>query len=112
MKDISSEAFQLELPEGWAIHNMFNEDLLTRCVEPKFKSQHEKLAPLSTIINKEEKYKVEEVRKHRKWDRVTQYIVYWKSYGDKHNHWIAEMGLSHAKEVIEDYWTRVLSQNL
>jgi len=36
-KDISLEAFQLELPEGWAIHNVFNEDLLTQCVEPKFK---------------------------------------------------------------------------
>jgi len=28
-KDIGSGAFQLELPEGWVIHNMFNEDLLT-----------------------------------------------------------------------------------
>ena len=28
-KDIGSGAFQLELPEGWAIHNVFNEDLLT-----------------------------------------------------------------------------------
>jgi len=28
-KDISSGAFQLELPEGWMIHNIFNEDLLT-----------------------------------------------------------------------------------
>ena len=35
-KDIGSEAFELELPEGWMIHNIFNEDLLTRCVEPKF----------------------------------------------------------------------------
>jgi len=28
-KDIGSGVFQLELPEGWAIHNVFNEDLLT-----------------------------------------------------------------------------------
>ena len=28
-RDISSEAFQLELPEGWMIHNIFNEDVLT-----------------------------------------------------------------------------------
>ena len=28
-KDIGSEAFQLELPEGWMIHNVFNEDMLT-----------------------------------------------------------------------------------
>ena len=28
-KDIGSGAFELELPEGWIIHNIFNEDLLT-----------------------------------------------------------------------------------
>jgi len=28
-KDIGSGAFELELLEGWMIHNMFNEDLLT-----------------------------------------------------------------------------------
>ena len=31
-KDIGLRAFQLELPEGWMIYNMFNEDLLTRCI--------------------------------------------------------------------------------
>ena len=28
-KDISLGAFQLELPEEWIIHNVFNEDVLT-----------------------------------------------------------------------------------
>jgi len=65
-KDIRSEVFELELPEGWMIHNVFNEDLLTRCVELKFKGQHEKPAPSPMIINEEEEYEVEEVRKHRK----------------------------------------------
>ena len=27
-KDVGSGVFQLELPEGWMIHNIFNEDLL------------------------------------------------------------------------------------
>jgi len=36
-KDIGSGAFELELPEGWIIHNVFNKDLLIQCVEPKFK---------------------------------------------------------------------------
>jgi len=31
LKDIDLEVFQLELPEGWIIYNMFNKDLLTRC---------------------------------------------------------------------------------
>ena len=81
-------------------------------MEPKFKGQHEDLAPLPTIINKEEEYKVEEVRKHRKQGRGTQYSVHWKGYGDEHDQWIAEMGLPHVKEAIKDYWTRYLSQNL
>jgi len=45
------------------IHNVFNEDL-TRCREPHFKGQHMELAPPPTIINEEEEYEVEEVRKY------------------------------------------------
>ena len=66
LKDIGLKAFQLELPERWAIHNVFNEDLLTQCNEPKFKGQHKELVPPPTIVNEEEEYEVEEVRKHRK----------------------------------------------
>ena len=64
-KDIGSGAFELELLEGWMIHNVFNENLLTRCVEPKYQEQHMSLAPPLVIINEEEEYEVEEVRKHR-----------------------------------------------
>jgi len=77
-KDIGLGVFQLELPEGWIIHNIFNQDLLTQCVELKFKRQHKEPASLPMIINEEEKYKVEEVRKHRKCGRGTQYLVHWK----------------------------------
>jgi len=108
-KDIGSGAFELELPEGWMIHNIFNENLLTQCMEPKFKGQHEEPAPPPTIINEEEEYEMEEVRKHQKRERVMQYLVYWKSYGDEHDQWIAETGLPHAKEAIEDYWARYSS---
>ena len=81
-------------------------------MKPKFKGQHEKLAPLPMIINEEEEYEVKKVRKHKKWDRGIQYLVHWKGYGDEHDQWIAETGLLYAKEAIEDYWVRYLSQNL
>ena len=111
-KNIGSGMFQLELPEGWMIHNVFNEDLLTRCIELQFKGQHVEPAPLPTIINEEEEYEVKEVWKHRKQGRGTQYLVHWKGYGDEHDQWITKSGLPYAKEAIEDYWTRCLSQNL
>ena len=81
-------------------------------MEPKFKGQHKELVPPPTILNEEEEYKVEEVRKHRKQERGTQYLVHWKVYGDEHDQWIAETGLLHARLAIEDYWTRCSSQNL
>jgi len=65
LKDIGSGAFELELPEGWMIHNVFNEDLLTQCVKLKFQGQHKDPTPPPMIINEEEEYEVEEVWKHR-----------------------------------------------
>jgi len=53
--------FQLELPEGWAIYNMFNKDLLTQCKKSQFKKQHMDSALLPYIINEKKKYKVKEV---------------------------------------------------
>jgi len=35
-------------------------------MEPEFKGQYKKLAPPPTIINEEEEYAIEEVRKHQK----------------------------------------------
>ena len=61
------------------------------------------------IINKKEEYKVEKIRKYRKQDHGTQFLVYWKRYSNEHNQWIAETGLPHAKKVIENYWTRISS---
>jgi len=111
-KDIRLGAFELELPEGWIIYNIFHEDLLTRCVKPKFKEQYEKPAPPPMIINEEEEYEVEKVRKHRKQRKETQYLVHWKGYRDEHNQWIVESGLPHARQAIEDYWMRYSSRNL
>ena len=84
-KDISQRAFQLELPEEQMIHNVFNKDLLTQCKEPQYKSQHMELTPPLDIINEEEEYKIEEIRKHQKRGWKTQFLVHQKDYGDKHN---------------------------
>ena len=75
-KIIGQGAFQLELSEEWMIHNMFNEDLLTQCKKSKFEEQYMELALPPTIINKEEEYKVEEIRKYRKQGWKTQFLVH------------------------------------
>jgi len=44
-----------------------------------------KLAPPLDIVNEEEEYEVEEIRKYRKQEWETQFLVHWKEYGDKHD---------------------------
>ena len=66
LKDIGQGVFQLKLPEEQMIHNVFNNDLQTRCRKPQFKGQHMEPVSPPTIINEEEEYEVEEVQKHRK----------------------------------------------
>jgi len=63
----------LELPEEWAIHDVFNEDLLTCCKKAEFASQCKDPAPPPDIINEEEEYEVEEIRGHHKKERSTQF---------------------------------------
>ena len=94
-KDIGLEAFQLELPEEWAIHNVFNEDLLTQCNKPKFKGQHKELAPPPTIVNKKEEYEVEEIRKCRKQDRGMQYQGDVTRYDDHHTRIQSQLQISY-----------------
>ena len=67
------------------IHNMFNEDLLIQCRELYYQGQHMEPAPPPDIINEEEEYKVEEIRKHWKKGQGTQFLIHWKGYGDEHN---------------------------
>ena len=61
-ENIGLRAFQLELPEGWMIHNVFNKDMLTRYREPHYKGQHMKLAPPLTIINEKRNTKLKKYR--------------------------------------------------
>jgi len=80
---------------------VFNEDLLTQYKELQFKGQHIELALLP---NKKKEYKVEEIRKYWKQGWKIQFLVHWKGYRDEHDQWITKTGLSHAKEMIKDYW--------
>jgi len=59
--------------------------LLTRCREPQFKGQHIESAAPPEIVNKDEEYKVEEVKNYRKQEYGIQFLVHWKEYSNEHD---------------------------
>ena len=78
----------MKLLERWAIHNIFNKDLLTQYRKPQFKGQYIDLAPLPDIINEEKEYEVEEeiienkAETHNFW-YIYCYEAYCKCYNSK-----------------------------
>ena len=54
-------------------------------MELEFQEQHKDPALPPMIINEEEEYEVEEVRKHRTQGWGTQYLVHWKGYRNEHD---------------------------
>ena len=108
---IGQGAYRIKLPEGWIIHDVFNESLLSPHEKPQYGIQVKPTPPPPEIINEEEEYEVEEVRGHRRRGRGTQYLVHWTGYGDEEDTWIAESQLTHAKDAIRDYHKRFPEKN-
>ena len=44
-----------------------------------------KLASLPDIINKEEEYEVEKIRKHQKQGQEIQFLAHWKGYRNEYD---------------------------
>lgn len=59
---VGEAAYWLVLPKGWAIHDVFNEQLLTLVQKAAFPRQRKLPAPEPVIINNKEEYKVEEIQ--------------------------------------------------
>jgi transposase InsO family protein len=107
---VGKGAYRLELPEGWVIHDVFNEALLTPHHGPEFDIQQAPLPPPPEIINGEEEWEVEEIRDHRRRGNGMQYLVHWKGYPDEEDRWIAKSNLGNAQELLEEYHQKIERQ--
>ena len=100
---IGEAAYRIKLPDGWAIHDVFNEQLLSPAHTPEFPSQNTPAPPDPTIINNEEEYEVDEIRGVRKRGRGYQFLIHWKGYSNEDDTWTAESNLGNATDAITEY---------
>jgi hypothetical protein len=109
---IGQGAYWVKLPEQWVIHDVFNEDLLTKCQMAEYKCQ-EKAPPLTPdIIEGEEEFEIEEVQGHHKQGKGIQYLVHWKGYSNKKDEWIHEEFMEHTEELVNEYKQRIQEKPL
>jgi hypothetical protein len=72
----------------------------------EFDSQKKPMPPPLDIIEKEEEYEIEEIHRHRRKGRGTQYLVHWKGYGNKDDTWLPRPSLGNAEKLLSEYLKR------
>jgi hypothetical protein len=103
---LSPITYQLELPKGWKIHNVFHSTLLTPFVQteihgPSFPT----LVP--DIIDGQEEYEVEGILKHKTKKGKTHFLIRWKDQPTTEDSWEPEENVTHTKDALGDYWSRM-----
>jgi Chromo (CHRromatin Organisation MOdifier) domain len=101
LKKILNNVFELQLPSGMKIHNVFHISLLekfsTNTLRPSISE------PPIIEIDNENYYKVDEIFSHRTKRRKTQYLVRWTGYPSLENTWESEDNLTHASDALQVY---------
>src|SRR5712672_1968587 len=96
--------YQLMLPKGWKIHNVFHASLLLPYKEMEEHGTNFEEPPLE-LIEGEEEYEVEEIRDKRKKRNKTEYLIKWKGYSEAENTWVRAEDV-HAPELLAQYHQR------
>src|SRR6266478_2266199 len=110
-KEISLVAYQLALPIGWRIYNVFHASLLnpyheTTAHGPNFTH------PPPDLIEGEEEFEVERIIAHRLFRRTKrlQYLVKWKGYPESDNTW-EPANQVHAPHLVKLYQSTAKHQS-
>ena len=113
IEKMSSVNYKLKLPNKWNIHDTFHAILLSPYKETQVHGPNFTRPP-PDLVDGEEEYEVDRILKDRrirakkgKW--CIEYQVQWKGY--KEPTWEPSENLSHAKDVILDYWTHKCKNN-
>jgi hypothetical protein len=107
---LSPVTYRLSLPPGWKIHDVFHSSLLSPFREtdthgPAYPT------PIPDIIEGEEEFEVEGILKHKVKQGKAHFLIRWKNCADSEDSWEPEDNLTHAKDILREYWARTVEHN-
>lgn len=79
VKVISPVAYQLQLPVGTNVHNVFHASLL-RPYHADTTGTRQPVAPAPLLVEGEVEYIVDKILDHRRRRKKTEWLVHWKGY--------------------------------
>jgi transposase InsO family protein len=100
------QAYQLELPPTYRIHDTFHVSLL----EPWQGRSGVEVRPEAIEVQGQEEYEVQSIQAHKDTRKGRLYLVRWKGYSSIDNTWEPENHLVHAQDAVRDYLKDLLSE--
>jgi hypothetical protein len=98
---LSPVAYQLDLPKGWKIHNVFHAALLHPYTETEEHGANF-TEPPPELVEGEPEYEVERILDVRKRRKQTEYLVAWKGYAESENMWVKAKDV-HTPELLAEF---------
>ncbi|CUA70761.1 Transposon Tf2-11 polyprotein [Rhizoctonia solani] len=105
---LSDWAYRLKLPETLKVHPVFYVGLLSKSHENAERPFEERPDP--ETVEGEEEYEVEAIVDHKREKGTWWYRVKWKGYGPESNTWEPRDHLTHAKEILKKYHSKLLQR--
>ena len=106
---VGKQAYKLELPRKWRIHDVFHVSLLEQDTTRKERVD-EKVTELDFEAGDSEEYKVEAIRDSAVYARESEghllglyYLVAWKGYPEEENTWEPVSAVQHLKKLISSF---------
>ena len=92
---VKKQAYKLELPKKWRVHDVFDVSLLEQDTAKKARVDDENTAELDAGDNESREYKVEAIRDSKVYEKKSElghllglyYLVSWKRYPVEENTW-------------------------
>lgn len=106
-KRIGKQAYELNLPARWKIHDVFHVSKL----EPYRRDGSIQPPPPTELLQGEEEYEVDSIMNHRRVNSrgkpKYEYLVRWTGHTPENDTWEPQQNLTNAPEVLKRYWDTV-----
>ena len=108
---IGKQAYKLELPKKWRIHDVFHVSLLEQDTTRKGRVHEDNLEELDAGDNDSGEYEVEAIRDSAVYARESElghlpglyYLVSWKRYPEEENTWEPASAVQHLRKLISSF---------
>lgn len=103
LEPVGLQAYRLQLPATWKIHDVFHISLLEKYHRREDSEDIQEPLPLAELVDGQEEWEIEEILDKKKRSGKIWYYIKWNGYPEEFNQWLPGEELEHAEELREQF---------